>query len=208
MLGMFMARRRMVAELERDGRLHDPALRRAFLRVRRHEFLPRAQRHLAYGVDAVEVLDEQTMTCPGFIAQMTELLEVTPGARVLDVGTGTGYQAAILARMGCSVTGIEVRASMHALALENLARAGLGEVDVRLGDGAPFDAILLACTPREIPAALLDQLAPGGRLVAPEGDHERIQSLVRLRKTPGGIQREEVRAAWFVPMVTPELVPQ
>lgn len=203
----------MVAELEREGRLRDPRLREALLAVPRHEFLPLAVRHLAYEGGAVDVLDGQTMTCPGFVAQMTELLEVGPGARVLDIGTGTGYQAAVLAHMGCEVVGVEVRASMVALARRNLSR--FPGVEVFHGDGAlgapayaPFDAIVLACTPREIPGALIEQLAPGGRLVAPEGDHERIQTLVRLRKTGAGVTREEVRAAWFVPMVTATLEPQ
>jgi protein-L-isoaspartate(D-aspartate) O-methyltransferase len=150
------------------------------------------------------------MTCPGFVAQMTSLLEVRRGSRVLDVGTGTGYQAAVLAELGCEVTSVEILESMHELGAGNLQRAGY-DVELRLADGAhgasdraPFDAILLACAPHNVPDELLEQLRVGGVLVAPEGDPELIQTLVRYRRSEDGWDREELRAAWFVPMTSGE----
>ncbi len=197
----------MVAELERDGHLDDPRLKRAFLQVRRHEFLPRGARHLAYGVEPIDALEDQTMTCPGFVAQMTSLLEVSPGDRVLDVGTGTGYQAAILAAMGCRVPGVEVRPAPHALATENLARAGFPDLEVRLGDGAlglegaaPFDAILVTAAPARVPPRLLAQLSPEGRLVLPVGDAHHQELLVLERTAWGETRRRSVTEVAFVPL--------
>lgn len=137
---------------------------------------------------------------------MTELLDVAPGSRVLDVGTGTGYQAAVLAQLGCDVTSVEILESMHHFGAQNLRRAGY-HVDLRLADGAigapdraPFDAIIAACSPHEYPRTLLEHLRIGGVLVGPEGDPDRIQTLVRYRRTRMGFDRDEIRAAWFVPM--------
>jgi protein-L-isoaspartate(D-aspartate) O-methyltransferase len=197
---------RMVWRLVRDRRLTNPEVALALARVPRHLFLPEHLRHEAYHHGAVEVLDGQTMTCPGFVAQMTSLLEVRPGDRVLDVGTGTGYQAAVLAELGCEVTSVEILESMHRLGAANLRRGGYG-VDTRLADGAlgapdyaPFDAIIMACATTKVPTTLLEQLKTGGVLVAPEGDPERVQTLVRYRRTTSSYEREAFRAAWFVAM--------
>ncbi len=199
----------MVARLVRDGRLRDPRLILAFLRVRRHLFVPESIAHQAYDADALEVMDGQTITCPGYVAQMTALLEVGPGSRVLDIGTGTGYQAAILSALGCKVVSIEIRKSLHEFGRANLRRAGFDNVVLIHGDGAfgapdygPFDAIVLACAPEELPKGLLDQLVMGGRMVGPEGHTDALQTLVRLTKTQAGHDTERIRGAWFVPMET------
>ncbi len=199
----------MVARLVRDGRVRDPRLALAFLRVRRHLFVPTSMADQAYDVDALEVMDGQTITCPGYVAQMTSLLEVGPGARVLDIGTGTGYQAAILSALGCKVVSIEIRKTLHEFGRANLQRAGFNDVVLIHGDGAlgapehgPFDAIVLACAPEELPKSLLDQLILGGRMVGPEGRVDALQTLVRLTKTQAGHDSERIRGAWFVPMET------
>lgn len=203
----------MVAHLVRDGRVRDPRLALAFLRVRRHLFVPDSIADQAYGVDALEVMDGQTITCPGYVAQMTSLLNVGPGSRVLDIGTGTGYQAAILSALGCKVVSIEIRKSLHEFGRANLRRTGFHDVVLIHGDGAlgasdhgPFDAIVLACAPTELPKGLLDQLVLGGRMVGPEGHNDALQTLVRLTKTQTGHDTERIRGAWFVPMEsTPDI---
>jgi len=199
----------MVARLVRDGRLRDPRLILAFLRGRRHLFVPESIANQAYGADALEVMDGQTITCPGYVAQMTSLLDVGPGSRVLDIGTGTGYQAAVLSALGCKVVSIEIRKSLHEFGRANLRRAGFHDVVLIHGDGAlgaadhgPFDAIVLACAPEELPKSLLDPLVLGGRLVGPEGHTDSLQTLVRLTKTQTGHDTERIRGAWFVPMET------
>ena len=139
----------------------------------------------------------QTLTCPDFVAMMSAALHLRPGARALEVGTGTGCQAAILAACGAKVTSVEIRPSLHELARAAHARAGVRGVELRLGDGAagaadngPFDAILIACAAEQIPPALLDQLAMGGRLVAPEGAGDRLQTLVMVERRPEELVRQ------------------
>ena len=196
----------MVARLLREKRIEDPRLMWVFLRVRRHRFVPQHLRMTCYQPYAHDTVDGQTLTCPDFVAQMVSLLALKKTDNVLEVGTGTGFQTAILNAMAGSVTTIEVLASLHEQAKANLARRHT-RVQVRLGDGAtgapdraPFDAIVLGCATEVVPDALLDQLAVGGRLVAPVGDPARVQALTVIRKTAAGLERRKVRAAWFVPM--------
>ena len=202
-------RLRLVRWLRREGRLVVARHAAAFLRVPRHLFVPEDQVASAYQAGVLEIGDDQTMTSADYVAHMTGLLRVRPGDRVLEVGTGTGYQAALLAAMGAEVTSIEIRAGLHAIACANHARFPVGSVELRLGDGAagapdrgPFDGIVLGCVPEQIPQALTEQLAMGGRLVGPEGPVDRVQTLVVIEKTRRGLERTEVRGAWFVPMVT------
>jgi protein-L-isoaspartate(D-aspartate) O-methyltransferase len=203
-----LARLRMVARLWRERRLSGIRHAWAFARVPRHRFVPVELEGQAYGPAPIELFDGQTITCPEFVAQMSGALQVRTGSRVLEVGTGTGYQAAILHALGARVTTFEIRPAIHALACRNLAGRIGTTLQVRLGDGAtqfdrttPFDGIVLGCATEQVPPTLLEQLAEGGQLVYPEGAEDRIQTLVVLRRWRGGIERRELRAAWFVPLV-------
>lgn len=205
------ARLRMVRRLHAEGRLHGLRHAGAMLRVPRHAFAPHDAPRDAYEDGSLDVGEDQTLSCPHFVAMMTGLLQLRRGDRVLEVGTGTGYQAAVLAAIGAEVTSIEIRPRLHAMARDNHAQLGIRGVDFRLGDGsqgapdrAPFHGIVLACVPEEIPPTLLQQLAIGGRLVGPEGDPSRIQTLVHIERTPTGFSRQELRSAWFVPLVGPD----
>lgn len=202
------ARARMVLRLVREGRLRDPHLINAFLRVPRHAFVTSANHWRAYHDEAFEVCAGQPITCPGFNAQMLSLLAPSKGMRILDIGTGTGYQAALLNEMGCKVTSIEIVEAIHQFAKENLGTTGHEAIHLILGSGfggapsrAPFDAIILGCAPTTIPQILLDQLAEGAHLVAPVGGADRVQSLVKITRRNGEFHEEVVRSAWFVPMV-------
>lgn len=206
------ARLGMVRRLLVERRIEGWRVLRAFLRVPREAFVPPELARDSFGPAALPLPWGQPLTCPELVATMVTAAAVGPGDRVLEVGTGTGYQAAVLAACGAEVVSVEVRPELHQAARRCLAAAGVRGVELRLGDGAegapdlaPFDAIVLGCAIEPVPAALLVQLAPGGRLVYPEGDgtSEALQTLVVLRKTAAGLEREALRAAWFVPMVAP-----
>jgi protein-L-isoaspartate(D-aspartate) O-methyltransferase len=180
----------------------------AMERVPRHRFVPGRSAQEAYGDYPVAIGDGQTVSQPYIVAYMIEALGLPPGARVLEIGTGCGYQAAVLAETGFQVWTIEIRPRLAEEAAELLERLGYGgtRVQVRCGDGndgwpeaAPFDGIIGAAAARVVPPALLDQLAPTGVLVLPVGVEEQV--LWRYRRTPGGFQGEELFAVRFVPMV-------
>lgn len=183
----------------------DPRVRAAMERVPRHIFVPEDVERYAYEDCALPIGFEQTISQPTLVGMMTERLEVGPGSKVLEIGTGSGYQAAILAELGCEVYSIEIVEPLAARTRALLARLGYADrVHVRVGDGyggwperAPFDgAILTASTPR-IPPPIVEQLAAGGRLVAPVDDE-----LFRLVKQPDGtLHRERLCGVAFVPMV-------
>ena len=176
--------------------IKDKAVLEAMRTVPRHRFVPAAWQPLAYTDGPLPIGAGQTISQPYVVAWMTELLEPNKKMRVLEIGTGSGYQAAILAECVGEVDSIEVVPALGRKAKTLLGDLGYRHVQVRIGDGyegwperAPYDAIILtAAPPDQVPRPLLDQLKPGGRLVAPVGRD--VQDLVRITKTPTGFKRE------------------
>jgi protein-L-isoaspartate(D-aspartate) O-methyltransferase len=193
------------AQLEARA-IKNKAVLTAFRKVPRHRFVPAAWQGEAYTDGPLPIGNGQTISQPYVVAVMTELIEPTTKMRVLEIGTGSGYQAAVLAECVGEVDTIEVIPALGERASRLLGELGYRKVKVRIADGyegwperAPYDAILLtAAPPADVPRPLLDQLKQGGRLVAPVGRGE--QDLVRITKTPTGFQREVVAPVRFVPM--------
>jgi protein-L-isoaspartate(D-aspartate) O-methyltransferase len=196
--------RSLAATLHRtigDARVVD-----ALLEVPRERFVPAQVRARAYANVALPIDCGQTISQPVVVARMLELLELTAADRVLDVGTGSGYHAAVLARLVAEVWSIERHGALVATAQRTLAELGITNVVCVHGDGrrglpaqAPFDAINIAAAAPYVPAALERQLAPGGRLVAPVGIGR--QHLVRVRHVSAGLSRERLDPVRFVPLV-------
>jgi len=177
----------------------------AMLKVDRHRFVPEEMHHLAYSDRPLPIGEGQTISQPYIVALMTELLEVKKGDKVLEVGTGSGYQAAILAELTDDVYTIEIIESLARSAEKTLKELGYGNIRVKVGDGyvgweefAPFDAIIVTCAPTHVPQPLLDQLKEGGRLVIPVGDY--YQELKKITKVTGQIKSQSVIPVVFVPM--------
>lgn len=202
------ARRRMVAEqLASSTRgIRDPEVLTAMATVPRHEFVPAALRRYAYDDRPLPIGYEQTISQPYIVAFMTEKLQPQASDRVLEIGTGSGYQAAILSVLVREVYSIEIVEPLARQAARVLSRLGYGNVRVRHGDGyrgwpeaAPFDAIIVTCAPDHVPQALVDQLRDGGRMVIPVGEAD-SQNLFLLRKRGRQLQRDAVLPVRFVPM--------
>jgi protein-L-isoaspartate(D-aspartate) O-methyltransferase len=191
-------------QIVREG-ITDPRVIAAMRRVPRHRFIPDAESDDAYGNFPLSIGYEQTISQPFIVAYMTEALMLQPGEKVLEIGTGSGYQAAILAELGVQVFTIEIVKPLAQYARENLSKVGYDQVWVRAGDGyqgwpeeRPFDAIIITAAPEHIPSPLLEQLAVGGRLILPVGGHS--QNLVLIRRTEEGYERTELLGVRFVPM--------
>jgi protein-L-isoaspartate(D-aspartate) O-methyltransferase len=210
-------RNRMVEEiaaLARDTRFEtgraalSERVMAAMAKVPRHEFVPASQRANAYANRPLPIGLGQTISQPYIVALMTDLMEIRPGDRVLEVGTGSGYQAAVLSELAGTVYTIEIVEPLGREAAERLKRLGYRNVVARVGDGyqgwpgeAPFDSIMVTAAPREVPQPLIDQLKPGGRLVVPVGDQAAGQSLLLIGKQPDGtVTRRNVLAVRFVPL--------
>ena len=200
-------RRRMVEQQLRGRDIVDADVLRAMQAVPRHRFVPSDLQEHAYLDRPLPIGHGVTISQPYIVALMTQLAEIERNDRVLDVGTGSGYQAAVLAELGAEVWGIEIIEPLAALAAERLAELRYDRATIRAGDGyrgwpehAPFDAIILAAAPPEIPQALTEQLAVGGRLVLPVGSTQWDQSLVVVTRTAGGFDRRNVASVAFVPM--------
>ena len=189
------------------GTVRDQRVLAAVAAVPRHRFVPHAERARAYENTALPIDCEQTISQPVVVARMLELLELEPSDRVLDVGTGSGYHAALLGLLVAEVWTIERHPELSAQARAALAQQGHVNVHCVVGDGwrglpehAPFDAInVAAATGEDIPPALERQLAVGGRLVAPVGGEH--QFLTRVRRTPAGLVQERLDPVRFVPLV-------
>lgn len=202
---VYTARReRMVLEQLERRDIRDAAVLNAMRKVPRHLFVLDAYREHAYEDTPLPIDAAQTISQPYIVALMSQLAAIKPGDRVLEVGTGSGYQAAVLAAMGAEVYSIEIVEELATGARDRLARAGYA-ANVRYGDGyagwqerAPFAAILITAAPPAIPEPLAQQLARGGRLVAPVG--EGAQDLVVVTRTDGGFEQRSVLPVRFVPM--------
>ncbi|MGN6190134.1 MAG: protein-L-isoaspartate(D-aspartate) O-methyltransferase [Conexibacter sp.] len=201
---------RLIEELR--GAIGDERVLGAIRAVPREAFVPRALRSRAYDNVALPIGEQQTISQPLVVARMTELLRLRAGDRVLDVGTGSGYHAAVLAQLAAHVWSIERHDALSRQAATNLHRAGVGNVTLVVGDGsrglpeeAPFDAINVAAAAwPEIPPALERQLAPGGRLVAPVGASG--QQLVLVERDEGEVlRRTTLDAVRFVPLIEGDL---
>lgn len=189
--------------------VRDSATLLAMRAVPRHEFVPADVRDLAYGDHPLPIGYAQTISQPYVVAFMTEQLRARPGMKVLEVGTGSGYQAAVLAEIGCDVYTIEIVEPLAATAAATLARLGYDRVHVRHGDGyrgwpeaAPFDAVIVTAAAAEIPPRLLEQLAPRGRLVMPVGPRDEVQYLVLVEKAASGrTTQRTLLPVRFVPLI-------
>lgn len=199
-------RRRMVERLAKAG-LCDARVLAALETVPRHQLLPEALQVQAYTDTALPIGDGQTISAPGIVGLMTAALALRSEDRVLEIGTGSGYQSAVLSRLAAQVISVERLPGLAARARRSLDSLGVANVVVHLGDGslgrpadAPFDAILVTAGAPAIPPPLLEQLAPGGRLVAPIGTREE-QRLFRVRRTERGLVRENLGRCRFVDLV-------
>ena len=184
-------------------------VRAALAKVERHRFVPADQRSLAYRNHPLPIGAGQTISQPYIVALSTDLVEPRAGQRVLEIGTGSGYQAAMLAEIVSKVYSIELVPSLGKEAAERLRTLGYVNVEVRIGDGyagwpaqAPFDSILVTAAAPRVPEALVEQLKPGGRMVIPVGaSHEAQQLLLIVKRPDGTVERKSVLAVRFVPLV-------
>jgi protein-L-isoaspartate(D-aspartate) O-methyltransferase len=199
-------RQRMVQQQLRARDINDQRVLAAMQRVPRHLFVPVDRREHAYEDRPLPIGHQQTISQPYIVALMTQLAQPKEKARALDIGTGSGYQAAVLAELVSEVYGIEIICELADEARQRLTTLGYRNVDVRCGDGyggwpdhAPFDVIILAAAPDHVPQPLVDQLAPGGRLVLPVG--QAFQELLVIeKKADGSLARTRVAGVAFVPM--------
>jgi protein-L-isoaspartate(D-aspartate) O-methyltransferase len=203
-------RQAMVARQLRARDISDERVLEAMERVPRELFVPDGERRRAYADAALPIGHGQTISQPYMVARIAEALALRPGERVLDVGTGSGYQAAVLAELGAEVVTIERIPELAESARRSLAAAGYPQVDVRVGDGtlgmpelAPFDAIAVAAAAPSFPETLYDQLRPRGRLVVPVGG-ERVQRLEVIVRSPEGPAVVHSVPCRFVPLVGQE----
>ena len=218
-------RRRMVEEIVALARESRAATGRATLservlaamaKVPRHDLVPASQKAVAYANRPLPIGLGQTISQPFVVALMTDLMEVKPGDRVLEIGTGSGYQAAVLAELAGTVYTIEIVEPLAREAAGRLKQLGYRNVVAKSGDGyqgwpehAPFDAIMVTAAPREVPQPLIEQLKPGGRLVVPVGGQATGQELLLIEKKPDGtVARRNMLAVRFVPLTDKAGKPQ
>jgi protein-L-isoaspartate(D-aspartate) O-methyltransferase len=196
----------MVREQIEDRGVRDKRVLVAMRKVPRHLYVPREMEPYAYADQPLPIGYGQTISQPYIVAFMTEALELKPQDRVLEIGTGSGYQAAVLAELVREVFSIEIVEPLGKESAARLKRLGYSNIQVRIGDGyrgwpqaAPFDAIIVTAAPDHVPPALVDQLREGGRMVLPVG--RLFQDLIRIRRTAKGIKQETLLPVRFVPMV-------
>lgn len=186
----------------------DEATLRAMETVPRHLFVSESQREYAYHDYPLPIGYGQTISQPYIVAAMTELLSLKPGDKVLEVGTGSGYQAAVLAELVDEVYSIEILKPLGEEAAERLKRLGYENIRVKIGDGylgwpehAPFDAIIVTCAPENVPEPLVEQLAEGGRMCIPVGEDHDQNLYLMTKQADGRLRTERVFPVRFVPLV-------
>ncbi len=200
-------RERMVQD-EIVGRgIKDPRVIEAMRKVPRHLFVPPAMERDAYGGSALPIGGGQTISAPQMVAMMTEALRLSGGEKVLEVGTGSGYQAAVLAELGCRVISVERLPDLARRTQQLFGELGLSGIVIKVGDGslgykeaAPYDRIVVTAASPRVPEALLGQLGPGGILVIPVGDRAE-QTLLRYTRSEDGFEEEALGRCVFVPLV-------
>ena len=202
-----MQREEMVRTQLKARGIHDARVLEAMTEVPRHLFVPEDRRSESYDDHPLPIGEEQTISQPYIVALMSQLAQLQPSFRVLEIGTGSGYQAAVLAGLVDQVFSIEIIPTLAQRATRTLNELGLQNVTVRIGDGyqgwpgqEPFDAILVTAAPPGIPQPLLDQLRVGGRLVIPVGPTGGAQKLLVVERTVDGWQESRITAVRFVPM--------
>jgi protein-L-isoaspartate(D-aspartate) O-methyltransferase len=200
-------REEMVEFQIRARGVRDERVLAAMRKVPRHFFVPENWERAAYEDRPLPIGEGQTISQPYIVAVMTEQLDLSPQDRVLEIGTGSGYQAALLAELAGTVISIERLPEIADRARENLARAGVTGVRVVVGDGtegyppeAPYDAVIVTAATPEIPGPLIDQLGKGGRLIAPVGPRE-CQDLIKLVKREGRVEKIPLGGVCFVPLI-------
>ncbi len=195
--------------MKNTGFLTDSRVESAFREVPRHNFVPESLKNRAYENEPIHLMKRQTISQPSVVSRMTEWLDLKEGQKVLEIGSGSGWQSAILAKIvgNGKIFTVERHSKLASFAKKNLERLGIKNVKIILGDGrsglieeSPFDRIMITAACKEVPPALLDQLSLGGLLIAPVG--ENIQSLILLKKTPEGIVEIKNQKGYvFVPLV-------
>lgn len=200
-----IARQQMIDRQLKGRDISNPAVLAAMQQVPRHRFVPQRYQSEAYGDHPLPIGEGQTISQPYIVALMTQLLEPEAGQRVLEIGTGSGYHAAVMSRVVGRVYSIEIVEPLGRRAAQVLKDLAYDNVEVRLGDGyggwpeqAPFDAIILTAAPPRVPEPLIEQLKLGGRMILPLGDWH--QELLVLTRTEDGYQRRTVTPVRFVPM--------
>jgi len=201
------ARKRMV-ERDLKGRdINDPKVLEVMGRISRHLFVDKSLQSQAYADHPLPIGEGQTISQPYIVALMTQILKIKPGEKVLEIGTGSGYQAAVLAELTDQVYSIEIRENLAKLAAQRLKQLGYEKVRVKYGDGyfgweefAPFDAIMVTCAANHIPPPLIKQLKEGGRLIIPLGSTTYFQTLTLLTKKQGKTDIQHLAGVAFVPM--------
>jgi len=200
-----LARKDMVYSQIKGRGIDDERLIDAMLEVERHRFVPKTLEKLAYADHPLPIGEGQTISQPYIVALMTDELKLKATDRVLEIGTGSGYQAAILSLLVKEVYTIEIIGSLADSAAQRLASLGYENIHVRHGDGflgwpeeAPFDAVIITCAPPELPEPLIQQLSEGGRLIVPLGDD--FQMLTVYTKVAGVLEEREITPVRFVPM--------
>jgi len=201
-------RNRMIGRLREHYKIRDERVLDAMCVIPRQLFVSSALKTQAFSDNALPIAGNQTISQPAIVAKMTELLELKDTSRVLEIGAGSGYQSAILAKIARSVFAIERVPQLAKEAQERLTSLGIGNVSLRCGDGtlgweiyAPFDGILVAAGGPAMPEPLLGQLAPGGKLVIPIGPDQKSQRLIRVTRTPRGFETEDFGGCAFVPLI-------